>query len=77
MGLKVSQDQVNQFRMDRHYLTKRAITKEIPAVVERVCGIQAQMTAAANLQLWARVENLKPADVLTPIFRHTLNASLA
>jgi hypothetical protein len=54
--------------MDRHYLTKRAKTEDIPTVVESVCGIQAQMTAAANLQLWARIGDLKPADITTNLW---------
>jgi hypothetical protein len=63
MALEISQQQVNRFRMDRHYLTKRALKEDISTVVERVCGIQAQMPAAANLQLWARIKDLKPDDV--------------
>lgn len=63
MTEEISQEQVNGFRMDRQYLTKRASRTELPSVVEQVCGIQAQMPAAAQLQLWARVDELKPTDI--------------
>ncbi|MFX1404602.1 MAG: winged helix DNA-binding domain-containing protein [Promethearchaeota archaeon] len=63
MTLEINQGQVNRFRMDRHYLTKRALKKDIVTVVERVCGIQAQMPAAANLQLWVRIQDLQHEDI--------------
>ena len=63
MTEEISQEQVNGFRMDRQYLTKRASRAELASVVEQVCGIQAQMPAAAQLQLWARIDRLKPTDV--------------
>ncbi|MHA2314460.1 MAG: winged helix DNA-binding domain-containing protein [Candidatus Hermodarchaeia archaeon] len=63
MTEEISQEQVNGFRMDRHFLTKRAPVTEISSVVEQVCGIQAQMPAAAHLQLWTRIEGLKPIDI--------------
>ncbi len=60
---EITQSQVNGFRMERHFLTQRGSRSDITSVVERVCGIQAQMPAAANLQLWARIHNLKNEDV--------------
>lgn len=60
---EITQSQVNGFRMDRHFLTQRCSRSDIKSVVERVCGIQAQMPAAANLQLWARINNLKNEDI--------------
>ncbi len=63
MVSEITQKQVNGFRMDRHFLTNRAPKNDIEHVVARVCGIQAQMPAAANLQLWARIQDLKPEDV--------------
>jgi hypothetical protein len=63
MTEEISQEQVNGFRMDRQYLTKRASITELVSVVEQVCGIQAQMSAAAQLQLWARIDGLKPTDI--------------
>ncbi len=68
MALEISQEQVNRFRMDRHYLSKRALKRDLAAVVERVCGIQAQMPAAANLQLWARIQDLEPEDITTNLW---------
>ncbi len=63
MTEEISQEQVNLFRMDRQFLTNRASRTQLVSVVEQVCGIQAQMPAAAQLQLWARVDGLKPNDV--------------
>lgn len=63
MPEEISQEQVNSFRMDRQFLTNRASLTELASVVEQVCGIQAQMPAAAQLQLWARVDGLKPTDI--------------
>jgi hypothetical protein len=63
MTEEISQKQVNSFRMDRQYLTKRAPITKITSVVEQVGGIQAQMPTAAQLQLWTRIEALRPVDV--------------
>ena len=63
MTEEFSQEQISGFRMDRQYLTNRASRTELASVVEQVCGIQAQMPAAAQLQLWARIDRLKPTDV--------------
>ena len=49
--------------MDRHFLTQRAPKTNIELVVTQVCGIQAQMPAAANLQLWTRIHGLKLEDI--------------
>jgi hypothetical protein len=68
MPLEVTQEQVNSFRMDRHFLTQRAPRTKIDSVVEQVCGIQSQMPAAANLQLWARIQDLKPEDITSALW---------
>jgi hypothetical protein len=68
MTSEISQEQVNRFRMDRHFLIHRASKKDIEAVVEGVCGIQAQMPAAANLQLWARIQGLTSEDVSSALW---------
>ena len=68
MTTEISQEQINGFRMDRHFLTSRATVSELEPLVTQVCGIQAQMPAAANLQLWARTEALKPADVFDALW---------
>ncbi|MFX1491846.1 MAG: winged helix DNA-binding domain-containing protein [Promethearchaeota archaeon] len=59
----ITWDQINAFRLKRHFLTKRAPRTAIASVVSSVCGIQAQMLPAALLQLWTRIENLMPQDV--------------
>lgn len=63
MAVEITQEQVNGFRMDRHFLTNRASKDDIDQVVTRVCGIQAQMPAAANLQLWSRIQNITSEDI--------------
>jgi hypothetical protein len=68
LATEISQKQANRFRMDRHFLNQRALKKDLEIVVERVCGIQAQMPVAANLQLWARIENLTPEDVTAALW---------
>ncbi|MDO8055749.1 MAG: crosslink repair DNA glycosylase YcaQ family protein, partial [Candidatus Hermodarchaeota archaeon] len=68
MATEITQEQINGFRMNRHLLTSRATASELELLVEQVCGIQAQMPAAANLQLWARTENLKPSDIFDALW---------
>jgi hypothetical protein len=68
MTVETTQAQVNGFRMDRHFLTQRVSKTDIDMVVAKVCGIQAQMTTAANLQLWSRIQDLKPEDITTPLW---------
>jgi hypothetical protein len=68
MATEITQDHINGFRMARHLLASRAAASELASLVEQVCGIQAQMPAAANLQLWARTENLKPDDILDALW---------
>ncbi len=72
MATEVTQEQINGFRMDRHFLTERASSNDLEQVVSRVCGIQAQMPAAANLQLWARIDNLKPEDIRNALWTSKL-----
>lgn len=68
MVTEITQEQINGFRMDRHFLTSRGSVAELESLVNRVCGIQAQMPAAANLQLWARTESLNPTDIFDALW---------
>ncbi len=75
--------QVLAFRLTRHHLLNR--NPADPAAVSRdVCGLQAQLPSAAELQLWARTRGLARKDihlallesrtlVKTSCMRHTLH----
>ena len=56
-------DQVRAWRVTRHYLAARAPARRLLDVVSDVCGIHAQVSSAAELQLWARVEGATPEVV--------------
>jgi len=56
-------DRVRGWRLARQRLVERAPAKELLGVVAEVCGIHAQVPSSAELQVWARVEDVKPADV--------------
>lgn len=75
--------QVLAFRLARHHLLDKS-RADIAAVSRDVCGLQAQMPAAAELQLWARIDGLARIDihselwgsrrlVKTSCMRHTLH----
>jgi hypothetical protein len=46
------------WRVQRQQLAKRAPRKAALSVVERIAGLHAQLTASAELTLWARVSRL-------------------
>jgi uncharacterized protein YcaQ len=47
------------WRVRRQWLAKRAPRKAALSVVERIAGLHAQLTASAELTLWARVSRLE------------------
>jgi uncharacterized protein YcaQ len=51
------------WRTRRQQLAARAPRAEADAVVERIAGLHAQLTASAELTLWARVSGLERDDV--------------
>ncbi len=55
--------QVNNWRVVRHHLARRAPREQLAQVVGDVCGIHAQLMSAAELSIWARVEGVTPDDV--------------
>lgn len=55
---RFSSEQVAAFRLTRHFLRRRADTGSLASVVSGVCGVQAQITSAAELALRARIEGL-------------------
>jgi hypothetical protein len=49
--------------MARQHLDRRVPKRRLVEVVSDVCGLQAQVQSAAELQLWARVEGVTVEDV--------------
>ncbi|MEO8607278.1 MAG: winged helix DNA-binding domain-containing protein [Chloroflexota bacterium] len=58
-------NQVLRFRAARHFLNRPASTGEkgVAATVSALGGIQAQVMSAGELQLWARLDDLKAGEV--------------
>ncbi len=69
MSTIITWDQVNAFRMERNYLKDRAPKRELEMVISSICGIQAQMFPAAQLQIWARVQDIAPEDVIDALWK--------
>jgi hypothetical protein len=65
----VSWPQVHGFRLRGHHLVRRAPRANLVAVVADLCGVQAQLSSAAELALWARVRGLKSEDVEHALWR--------
>jgi hypothetical protein len=75
--------QVLAFRLARHHLGDKS-RADLAVVSRDVCGLQAQMPSAAELQLWARIDGLARKEihsallenrtlVKTSCMRHTLH----
>jgi hypothetical protein len=54
--------QIHAFRLQRHHLLDRS-SKDLVTICRDVCGVQAQIMSAAQLQLWARNHAITPAAV--------------
>jgi hypothetical protein len=52
-----------RLRLRAQHLVRRAPAGSLVDVVRDLCGVQAQVSSAAALALWARVEGLTPAAV--------------
>ena len=59
----IAPSRVRAFRLARQHLTEPLPAERIADVVERVCGVQAQVMSAAELALWARSRGLTPGHV--------------
>jgi len=57
-----SAEQIHAFRLRRHHLLD-ASGKDLVTICRDVCGVQAQIMSAAQLQLWARNHAITPAMV--------------
>lgn len=57
-----SSEQIHAFRLRRHHLLDQS-AKDLVTICRDVCGVQAQIMSAAQLQLWARNHAITPAKV--------------
>jgi hypothetical protein len=62
-------DQVNAWRLRRHFLLERADRSALLDVVTRLGGVHAQLMSAAELILWARMEHLAAEDVQNALWQ--------
>lgn len=57
-----SSEQIHAFRLRRHHLLDQS-AKDLVTICRDVCGVQAQIMSAAQLQLWARNHAITPTMV--------------
>jgi hypothetical protein len=57
-----SAEQIHAFRLRRHHLLDPS-AKDMVTICRDVCGVQAQIMSAAQLQLWARNHAITPSMV--------------
>ncbi len=56
-------NQINSWRLSQNHLLERADSDQLLEVVTRICGLHAQLMSAAELSVWARVQEVSPTDV--------------
>jgi winged helix DNA-binding protein len=61
--VEVRWDEIRARRLARSSVSERASREHLVEVVSAVCGVHAQVQAAAELQLAARLEGIEQADV--------------
>jgi hypothetical protein len=61
-GIPFTAEQIHAFRLRRHHLLDQS-AKDLVTICRDVCGVQAQIMSAAQLQLWARNHAITPAVV--------------
>jgi len=65
--------QVYNWRAHKHRLTERAPRKQLTEVIASVGGLQAQVMSSAELQAWARVDDITPQDIRGALWKeHSL-----
>ncbi|HEY1936545.1 MAG TPA: winged helix DNA-binding domain-containing protein [Candidatus Angelobacter sp.] len=57
-----SSEQIHAFRLRRHHLLDHS-SKDLVTICRDICGVQAQIMSAAQLQLWTRNHAVTPAMV--------------
>jgi uncharacterized protein YcaQ len=55
--------------MRRHHLIERASPDDLVAVVDRLCGLHAQVMSSVDLALWARIDGLRQDAVADALWR--------
>ena len=66
---RLTRDQVRAWRLSRQHLTERASKRSLRTVISEICGVHAQVSSAAELQVWARVESVRPQDVRDALWK--------
>lgn len=61
-AIPFSSEQIHAFRLRRHHLLDQT-AKDLVTICRDVCGVQAQIMSAAQLQLWARNHAITPTMV--------------
>ena len=61
-AIPFSSEQIHAFRLRRHHLLDQS-AKDLVTICRDVCGVQAQIMSAAQLQLWARNHAITPEMV--------------
>jgi len=59
---------ISAFRLRRHHLLDER-SADLSTVSRDVCGIQAQVMAAAEMALWARMRNLTQAEIHSALWK--------
>jgi hypothetical protein len=68
MKLSFNWPQIAAFRLTRHYLAEPN-QANLTTVCQNVCGMQAQLQSAAEMQLWARRHDLTRADIHSALWK--------
>jgi winged helix DNA-binding protein len=58
------------WRLQRHHLVERAPRRSLIAVVERICGLHAQVMSSAELTAWARIDDLRSDAIAGALWRN-------
>lgn len=68
----LTNSQVAAFRLKRHHLLNKN-RSNIITISQNICGLQAQVMSAAEMQLWTRNQNLNRTDIHSALWeKHTL-----
>src|SRR5271169_436092 len=62
MKHSIKASRIAAFRLARHHLADQS-QADLSAICQDVCGIQAQVMGASEMQLWARAHNLRREEI--------------
>jgi hypothetical protein len=63
MESPLTREKAAAFRLNRHHLVDQAPVNDLVSVADDMAGAQAQVLSAAQVSLWARVQDLQIADI--------------